>query len=227
MGKGKLEKFEEISAFDNVLEPDIGALFQEGHRLKGKWREELFPHDGPLYLELACGKGEYAVELGQRYPDANFLGIDIKGNRIWNGAKRALEEGLENVRFLRTRVEFLEAFFEAGEVDGIWITFPDPQTKQRRAKKRLTAPLFLDRYRRILKRGAELHLKTDNGTLYTSTREVLKERGERVERDMADLYKAWEKLSEEEQKCLMIRTFYEEMALREGASIKYLRFRLL
>ncbi len=226
MGKGKLVKFEELKGFENVLEPDIEGLFQEGHSLRGKWREACFPHEGPLYLELACGKGEYTVELARRYPESNFLGIDIKGNRIWKGAKQALEEGLKNVAFLRTRVEFVDAFFAPDEVDGIWLTFPDPQAKKKRAKKRLTGPRFLDQYGRFLKEGAKLHLKTDNPVLYTYTQEVLRDRGHPIERDLSDLYGGWEALTEEEQECLRIRTFYEEMALEEGSTIKYIRFRL-
>ncbi len=226
MGKGKLAKFEDIKGFGNVLEPSFEEAFHKGHPLKGKWRKEAFLNDGPLFLELACGKGEYAVELARRYPEANFLGIDIKGNRIWTGAKRALDEGIDNVRFLRTRVEFVHAFFAEEEVDGIWFTFPDPQPKKKRAKKRLTGHRFFNCYERFLKKGSKLHLKTDNDILYEHTREVLKERTSVIERDLSDLYPVLEELPEEEQEWLRIRTFYEEMALEEGAAIKYLRFRL-
>jgi tRNA (guanine-N7-)-methyltransferase len=226
VGKGKLTKFEEVRSFENVLEPDLEELFQGGHELRGRWKDSFFSHAGPLYLELACGKGEYSVELARRYPDSNFLGIDIKGNRIWTGAKQALEEGLDNVRFLRTRVEFVDAFFGRDEVDGIWFTFPDPQTKKKRAKKRLTAPAFLEKYRGFLKPDGKLHLKTDNDTLYRFTQEVLQDGEYPVERDLSDVHASIEGLDEEEQEWMRIRTFYEEMAIQEGSSIKYIRFRL-
>lgn len=226
MGKGKLAKFKELKGFENVLEPDIEEVPPKRYWLRGQWVKERFPHRGPLYLELACGKGEYAVALARRYPEANFLGVDIKGNRIWTGAKRALEEGIPNVQFMRTRVEFVDAFFEDDEIDGIWLTFPDPQAKKKRAKKRLTAPRFLDRYERFLKEGGKVHLKTDNETLYQYTKEVLDERGAPLERDLSDINARIDQLDEEEQEWLRIRTFYEEMALEEGSRIKYLRFRL-
>ncbi len=226
MAKGKLEKFEELKGFGNVLEPRIDGLFQEGHSLMGKWREECFAHDGPLFLELACGKGEYCVELARRYPEANFLGIDIKGNRIWRGAKESLEEGLTNVFFIRTRVEFVDSFFAPEEVDGIWLTFPDPQEKKKRAKKRLTGPAFLDRYLRFLKKGGRLHLKTDNSLLYRYTQQVLRERGYPIERDIPDVHGSAEGIPQEEREWLMIRTFYEKLAIESSKTIKYLRFRL-
>ena len=226
MGKGKLSKFQDIKAFGNVLEPSFDEAFHQGHPWKGKWREEAFANDAPLFLELACGKGEYTVELARRYPEMNFLGVDIKGNRIWNGAKIALEEGLENLRFLRTSVEFVDAFFGPKEVDGIWLTFPDPQAKKKRAKKRLTGHQFIDRYARFLKAGSRLHLKTDNSILYEYTRKVLAERGSVVERDLSDVHTRIGELPEEEQEWLKIPTFYEEMALGKGSAIKYIRFRL-
>lgn len=226
MGKGKLEKFEELKTFDNVLEPELEEVLHRGHPSKGRWREERFSHDGPLYLELGCGKGEYSLALARRYPEMNFLGMDIKGNRIWNGARRALEEDLKNVAFLRTRVEFVDSFFAPGEVDGIWFSFPDPQNKERRAKKRLTGPRFLDRYASFLKPGAPLHLKTDDSKLHEYTRFVLEERGHPIERDLEDVHGSYEILTEEEASLLQVRTFYEEAALWEGKRIKYLRFRL-
>lgn len=226
MGKGKLAKFEEVRGFENVLEPEFQEVFQGEYELKGRWRDYQFPHNGPLYLELACGKGEYTVDLARRYPDSNFLGIDIKGNRIWTGARQALDEGLKNVCFLRTRVEFVDSFFGADEVDGIWLTFPDPQAKKKRAKKRLTGDKFLEKYARFLKPEGKLHLKTDNDILYQYTLEVLEDGGYPIERNIPDIAASMGDLSEEEQEWLRIRTFYEEAALEEGAKIKYVRFRL-
>ena len=152
--------------------------FEEGfgkdYHLKGRWKKEVFGNDHPLVLELGCGKGEYTVGLARRYPEVNFMGMDIKGARMWTGAKKAREEGLGNVAFLRTRIEFSHSFFATDEVDEIWITFPDPQEKRRRLKKRLPGALFLNKYREFLKDGGRVHLKTDNRKLYLDTLEMVR-----------------------------------------------------
>lgn len=226
MGKGKLEKFDELKVLDNVIEPRTEELLHGEHPLKGNWHRDQLPHDGPIILELACGKGEYSVEMARRYPEMNFIGVDIKGNRIWNGAKRAVEEELSNVRFLRTQVEMIDRFFGPEEVEAIWLTFPDPQEKKRRAKKRLTGHRFLELYERFLRPGGTLHLKTDNEILYRSSKEIFQERELPLERDLPDLHHSLQELSEKEAELLRIRTFYEGLALEEGLGIKYLRTRL-
>lgn len=221
MGKGKLQKFEEMGRFPHVVQPPFEEVFQRNHPLKGKWNTRFFSISQPLVLELGCGKGEYTVGLAKKYPDKNFLGVDIKGARMWRGAKYSLEAGMSNVGFLRTRIEFITSFFAPGEVSEIWLTFPDPQLKRRRNKKRLTAPRFLNAYRRMIRPGAIIHLKTDSRPLYTYTLELLKRN--RLEPILAthDLYGSG--LADD---ILSIRTFYETRFLEQGLPIHYLRFSL-
>lgn len=164
MGQKKLLRFNEIKTFNNVLEYP--------KEMKGKWSAH-FRNDYPITLELACGKGEYAVGLGRLYPDRNFIGIDVKGNRIWRGAKTALEEGLENVAFVRSTIDKITDYFTPGEVAEIWITFPDPQLRGSRMKKRLTFPRFLRLYQQIMTANGTINLKTDSPDLYTFTRSVI------------------------------------------------------
>ena len=166
MGKDKLRKFRENLTFDCFIQPEFDEVFRCDHPLKGHWRSDFFHNDNPIVLELGCGKGEYTVALAERDPSRNFIGIDIKGARMWRGAKTATDRRMPNVGFLRTRIEFINGLFAEGEVDEIWITFPDPQLKSRRAKKRLTSPLFLGYYARILSPGGWINLKTC--LLYTS-----------------------------------------------------------
>lgn len=221
----KLQKFAQLETFPNVfrsknhLEKVVNNHLNEELDIRGKWNEE-FKNEGKLSLELACGKGHYARGLAQMYPDQNLIGVDLKGNRIWKGATEALENEEHNVRFLRCRIEFLEYFFAPGEVDEIWITFADPQLKK--PKKRLTAARFLDVYRKVLKKDDNLvHLKTDSTELYESTLEVLEELNIPVLYQNDDIY-AGELYTPE----LDIKTFYEEMHLEKGKTIKYLRFSL-
>ena len=206
---------------ERVIQPDFEDFFQKDHPLKGKWREEVFGNDHPLVLELGCGKGEYTLGLARRYPGKNFLGVDIKGARIWKGATQSREEGLLNVAFLRTRIEFISSFFAPGEVDELWITFPDPQQKKRRRKKRLTGAPFLDRYRAFLVDGGRIHLKTDNRSLYLFTRDLARFNGLELERWSEDLYQdGWD------DEAVQIRTYYEQQFLEEGKPIHFLQFRL-
>ena len=160
MGKDKLLRFEAIKSFSNVYEP----VFREPFPIQGNWRTEVFKNDNPLILELGCGKGEYSVGLGRKYPEKNFIGVDLKGNRIYIGAKDALETNLTNVAFLRTRIDFILDYFGENEVDEIWLTFSDPQPNK--ARKRLSSPLFIDRYKKILKPGGIVHMKTDSDILF-------------------------------------------------------------
>jgi tRNA (guanine-N7-)-methyltransferase len=221
VGKDKLRRFRENETFDCLVQPAFDEVFGAEHPLKGRWREDFFRNDRPLCLELGCGRGEYTVALGRRNPAVNYLGVDIKGARMWRGAKTATEYGLSNVGFLRTRIEFIGALFAPDEVDEIWITFPDPQLKKGREKKRLTSPLFLARYARMLKPDGVIHLKTDSQELHRYTRAVIAANGLPLEAADADIYGAGPA-----DETLSVKTAYEERFLAEGLPITYLRFRL-
>lgn len=213
MGKDKLRRFAEIATFDNVIE------LESGKPLKGNWAGQQFKNNHPLILELGCGKGEYTVNLARLYPDKNFIGIDYKGNRIWRGAKTAIEENIPNVAFLRIQIENLLDYFSDQEVDEIWITFPDPQPQVSREKKRLTSPRFLEKYKQILKKGASVHLKTDSDLLYAYTCEKISELGLITHVQTDDLYNSG--LSDE---VLSIKTYYEKKYLAHNKNINYLKF---
>jgi tRNA (guanine-N7-)-methyltransferase len=224
--RNKLQKFAELLTFPNVYEnynpkePQLVGLHGEEVDLKGKWRSEHFKNERPITLELACGRGEYTLDLARRYPDQNFIGVDVKGARIWKGARIALREKLDNVAFLRTRIEQIALFFDPGEVDEIWITFPDPFLRKSKANRRLTAPNFLKAYRQILKPGGLVHLKTDEPNLYAFTLEVLSEDPQvKILYQDEDIYAKELPFPELETK-----TYYEKMHLAEGKKIKYVRF---
>lgn len=225
--RNKLQKFAEVAAFPNVYENfDVGntelTCCGEKVRMAGKWRSGHFQNAHPLTLELACGKGEYTVGLARMFPDRNVIGVDVKGARIWKGASRALEAQLPNAAFLRTRIEMLGNFFGAHEVDEIWIVFPDPFPRESKSNRRLTAPPFLSIYRRILRPGGLVHLKTDDRNLYDFTLEVLaSEQDARVIAHNDDIYAGALPVPE-----LEIRTFYEAQHLAAGKTIKYIRFSL-
>ncbi len=167
--KNKLKRFRENETFSNVIQPERDDVISGGFPLKGTWRSGFFKNENPIVLELGCGKGEYSVNLARRYPGKNFIGVDIKGARFWRGAKTALEEGLDNVAFLRTQIELIDLFFDRGEVDEIWITFPDPQIKYKRTKHRLTNAEFLGKYKTVLREGGFVHLKTDSEFMHGYT----------------------------------------------------------
>jgi tRNA (guanine-N7-)-methyltransferase len=213
VGKDKLRRFAEIDTFSNVLQLDAGKPF------RGKWGKDFFKNDKPVVLELACGKGEYTVNLGQIFPQKNFIGIDYKGNRIWRGAKTALEDGVTNVGFLRIQIEMLLDYFGDGEVDEIWITFPDPQPQLSREKKRLTSPRFLDKYKQILKPGGCVNLKTDNDDFYAYTVEKVNEFSLKAHIKTENLY-----ISEYEDEVLSIKTYYEKKYLQHNKNINYIKF---
>lgn len=227
-------RFAQIKEFDNVLEPELKDVLDKSnapqlkdHPMKGKWRKEFFKNDQPIVLELACGKGEYAVGMGRKFPHKNFLGVDIKGARMWRGAKTAIEEGLQNVGFLRTRIDFIEAFFEQGEVDEIWITFPDPQPQKNRARKRLTSPGFIERYRKFLKPGGIVHLKTDSDFFFDYTMEQIKEQNYEQVLYTYDLYSELiDNLDKDTQDILAIQTHYERLFTARGHVIKYCKFKI-
>ena len=213
MGKDKLKRFAEIETFSNVLQLDAGKAY------KGQWNTGFFKNTNPVVLELACGKGEYTVNLAQMFPDKNFIGIDYKGNRIWRGAKTAIEEGVNNVAFLRMQIENLMDYFAPGEVDEIWITFPDPQPQLSREKKRLTSPRFLNMYQPTLKPGGAVNLKTDNDGLYAYTADKVDELKLNLHIKTDDLYN-----SEFADEVLSIKTYYEKKYLKHNKNINYIKF---
>ena len=224
--KNKLQKFADLLQFPNVYEnydakdPKLVGINGIPVDLKGQWNAQHFKKDQHLVLELACGRGEYSLALAKAYPQHHFIGVDIKGARIWKGASIALEEGLENVAFLRTRIEQIELFFAAEEVDEIWITFPDPFLRKSKANRRLTSAPFLERYRKILKKGGIVHLKTDEPNLYEFTLETLEaDPRTKVLYQSDDIYSS--ELPFEE---LAVKTYYEKMHLEDGKTIKYIRF---
>ena len=208
-----------MKGFDHVIEPSFEEVFRKDHSLKGRWHSEWFGNSNPIILELGCGKGEYTVAMASSRPDRNFIGIDIKGARMWRGARESHRLKLSNAAFLRTRIEFTGSFFAPGEIDEIWLTFPDPQPKRKREKKRLSGPHFLNLYRQYLRDGGLVHLKTDNRDLYEYTLAVAETNGLETLTAVTDLYS--EKPGDP---LLSIRTHYEEMFLREGLPITYLSF---
>ena len=223
MGKGKLAKFAEMETFSNVFQYPFSVVDNVPFEMKGHWRELYFKNNHPVVLELGCGKGEYTVELARLYPEMNFIGVDIKGARMWTGAKQALEAGLKNVAFLRTNIEIIDRFFAESEVQEIWLTFSDPQMKN--AHKRLTSTFFLNRYRKFLVDGGIVHLKTDSNFLFTYTTCMVKENKLPVVFSTEDLYHT-EGLDEETHKILSIQTYYESMWIERGLNIRYMKFHL-
>lgn len=224
MGKNKLARFAENKTLPNVFQPTRAEALQEFH-LKGRWRDEVFKNNHPIVLELGCGKGEYSVGLAKAFPEKNFIGVDIKGARFWFGAKEAIETGLHNVAFLRTQIELIDRFFAAGEVDEIWITFPDPQIKYRRTKHRLTHPDFLERYKKILKPEGIVHLKTDSEFLHGYTLGLLQGMGQEIISAHHDIYGAPE-YDPDTPLLREIKTYYEGLFEAKGKTITYIKFRI-
>ena len=216
MAKNKLTKFAEMASYENVFHSPYEKLREEGFSLKGKWHT-YFKNDNPIILELGCGKGEYTVALARKFPSKNFIGIDIKGARMWSGATQARAEQLNNVAFLRSHIELIDNFFSENEVSEIWITFPDPQMKK--TNKRLTSTRFMQEYSRMLKSEGVIHLKTDSSFLYSYTKEMIEANNLQVLFDTEDLYN-----SNPEDKILTIQTFYEQQWLERGLNIKYIKF---
>ncbi|WP_432714150.1 tRNA (guanosine(46)-N7)-methyltransferase TrmB [Pedobacter sp.] len=216
MGKDKLRKFTEIDTFANVYQ------MEEGKALRGQWAAQHFKNNNPIVLELACGKGEYSVGLAKLFPEKNFIGIDLKGNRIWRGARTGVDEGIANLAFLRIQIEDIVEYFGENEVDEIWITFPDPQPQDSREKKRLTFPGFLNKYKTFLKPGAFINLKTDNDGLYNYTVEKVEELGLPCYKQTTQLY-----LSEYYDEVLSIKTHYERIYLKHDKNINYIQFSLV
>jgi tRNA (guanine-N7-)-methyltransferase len=215
VGKDKLRKFAEIDTFPNVYQ------MEEGKVLKGNWGKDHFKNDNPIVLELACGKGEYALNLARMFPQKNFIGIDLKGNRIWRGARTGVDEGIANLAFLRIQIEDITEYFGTDEVEEIWITFPDPQPQESREKKRLTFPGFLAKYKQFLKPDGKVNLKTDNDGLYQYTVEKVAELGLSQFKMTDHLYK-----SEFYDELLSIKTHYERIYLKHDKNINYIQFAL-
>jgi len=219
----KLEKFADLNTFPNSFDLFFEQLSQ-GFPLKGKWHKEVFKNENPIVVELGCGRGEYTIGLAENNAGKNFIGVDIKGNRIWTGAKHALDHNLNNVAFLRTRIDFIEYCFSPNEVSEIWITFPDPQPQKTRERKRLTNPeFFLKRYKNILKPGGLVHLKTDNTGFYEYTMEVIKENNLHLIFATDDLYN---NCPEGREELTRIKTYYEKLFTDKGERIKYCCFKL-
>ena len=219
MSKGKLAKFADMAAFPHVFEYPFSVVDNVPFEMRGAWNERFFKNDHPIVLELGCGRGEYTVGLGRLFPGKNFIGVDIKGARMWSGAKESAETGMTNVAFLRTNIEIIDRFFAPGEVSEIWLTFSDPQMKK--ATKRLTSTYFMERYRRFLVDNGLIHLKTDSNFMFTYTRYMVEHNHLPVEVLTDDLYHSG--LADE---ILSIRTYYEQQWLDRGLDIKCLRFRL-
>ena len=223
MGKGKLEKFAEMETFKNVFQYPFSVLENVPFDMKGHWCDDYFKNNHPIVLELGCGKGEYTVGLARLFPDVNFIGVDIKGARMWTGAKQALAEGLDNVAFLRTNIEMIDCFFAPDEVREIWLTFSDPQMKN--ARKRLSSTYFMNRYRRFLVDGGVVHLKTDSNFLFTYTSLMVEKNQLQLLQKTADLYHTAD-VDEATRRILSIQTYYESMWMERGLNIKYIKFRL-
>ena len=219
MSKGKLAKFADMATYPHVFEYPFSVMEEIPFEMKGHWHKDFFHNDNPSVLELGCGRGEYTVGLGRLFPDKNFIGVDIKGARMWSGATESLNEGMKNVAFLRTNIEIIDRFFAPGEVSEIWLTFSDPQMKK--ATKRLTSTYFMNRYRRFLIDNGLIHLKTDSNFMFTYTKYMVEHNRLPVEFITDDLYHSG--LADD---ILSIRTYYEQQWLDRGLNIKYLKFRL-
>jgi len=219
VGKNKLSKFADLNTYEHVVQISYKKLLAEEFKYKGKWSEAFFGNSNPIVLELGCGKGEYTVKLASHFPEYNFIGLDIKGARMWVGATQAMERGLTNVGFLRTNIENIRLFFAEKEVSEIWLTFPDPQMKKTR--KRMTATNFIEKYRKLMVPNGIIHLKSDSNFMYRYTEAMVAENQFELIRKTDDLYR-----SELLDEVLSIQTYYERQWLDRGLSIKYLSFKL-
>jgi tRNA (guanine-N7-)-methyltransferase len=221
MSQNKLQRFAEMESLSNVIQVPFKVVLNKDFDIKGKWKTSHFKNNNPIVLELGCGKGEYTVGLAGKFPDKNFIGIDIKGNRMWVGAKSALHKNLSNVAFLRTRIELIGSFFDEGEIDEIWITFPDPQPKKRWVKKRLTSSVFLTKYRQFIVESGIVHLKTDSFPLHEYTKKLLEYNRLKIFVSTSDLYE-----SAFTDEVFEIKTFYESGFIEKGEKITYLKFNI-
>ena len=224
MSKGKLAKFADMETYACVFQYPYSVVSDVPFAMRGRWHEEYFHNQNPIVLELGCGKGEYAVGLAKRYPDVNFIGVDIKGARMWTGATQATQEGIKNVAFLRTNIEIIDRFFAKDEVQEIWLTFSDPQMKNPR--KRLTSTYFMERYRRFLVDGGMIHLKTDSNFLFTYTRYMVEKNQLPIEALTEDLYAQVSATNGKLSEAASIQTYYESMWIARGLNIKYMKWQL-
>ena len=219
MAKKKLFRFAEMETFDHVIQASFDEVFKKDYKLKGNWNKDFFNNDNPIILELGCGKGEYTVGLAKQNPEINYIGIDIKGARMWRGARTALDEGIKNVAFIRTRVDLINSFFAEDEISEVWVTFPDPQPKK--IYKRLTSTRFLGYYQKLLIENGIVNLKTDSAELYAYTKKVVALNNLKILIDTNDLYN-----SGIVDNILSIKTFYEQQFLEQGKPITYIKFKL-
>jgi len=219
MGKDKLKRFEENETFKNLFQPPPGVMYEKDFDLKGKWHEKYFKNNNPITLEIGCGKGEYTTGLAKMFPDRNFIGIDFKGARLWRGCKTAIENNLDNVAFIRNKIEFVGSFFDTDEISEIWITFPDPQSKK--YKKRLTSARFLNNYSKFLKKNSIINLKTDSVLMHLFTLDIVKYNNLELLYANSDIYN-----TSEVDKLLEIKTHYEKLFLEENKKITYMKFRI-
>lgn len=226
MSKGKLAKFADMETYENVFQYPYSVVEHVPFEMQGHWHEQYFHNNNPIVLELGCGKGEYTVGLAKRYPHMNFIGVDIKGARMWTGATQAIKEGMENVAFLRTNIEIIDRFFAPDEVQEIWLTFSDPQMKNPR--KRLTSTFFMNRYRRFLIDKGIIHLKTDSNFLFTYTTYMVEKNHLPLVLSTSDLYAENSENSDysEYSEAASIQTYYEQMWIDRGLNIKYMKFHL-
>ena len=227
MGKDKLRKWNENESFVHVFEPNLqDAVKGIDGEMKGKW-SEVFKNDNPITLELGCGKGEYTVGLARKYPNRNFVGVDIKGHRFWRGAKTAQEESIPNVAFLRTRIEFIEKYFDKEEVSELWITFSDPQPKDEKGTKRITSPYYIEMYKNILKPSSIINIKSDSVLLYDLSKEGYLEKGYDIQIDSKDVYgELVDRVEEDLRDALEIKTYYEKRWLSEGKKIHFIQLKV-
>ena len=227
MGKDKLRKWKENETFDHVFEPNLqDAVKGIDGEMKGKW-SEIFKNDNPITLELGCGKGEYTLGLARKYPNRNFVGVDIKGHRFWRGAKTAQEESIPNVSFLRTRIEFIEKYFDKDEVSELWITFSDPQPKDEKGTKRITSPFYIEMYKNILKPSSIINIKSDSVLLYDLSKEGYLEKGYDIQIDSQDVYgELVDRVEEDLRDALEIKTYYEKRWLSEGKKIHFIQLKI-
>ncbi len=219
MVKRKLARFSEMKTFKNVIQPSFNEVFECDYKLKGNWGKQFFKNNKPIVLELGCGKGEYSIGLAIKFPEKNFIGIDIKGARIWRGAKTAIDNNIANVGFIRTKIDFICSFFAKDEISEIWLTFSDPQPKK--AHKRLTSSRFLSYYQKLMIDNGVINLKTDNTNLYNYTLDVVNTNNLEIVNNIYDIYS-----SENIDSILSIKTFYEQQFLKEEKCINYLKFKL-
>ena len=226
MAKKKLIRFREMEGFPNVVQPNMDEFWETEFKLKGKWGIDFFRNSNPIVLELACGKGEYAVNMAKKYPNKNFLGVDIKGARIWYGAHQALAENVKNVGFLRARIDFIDKFFAESEISEIWITFPDPQPQESRERKRLIAPIFIDRYKKFLEPYGLVNLKTDADSFFDYTLAQIKERNYRMINKFENIYNQQNEIPEELDHLYTVKTHYEGIFSAKGHTIKYVSFKI-